>query len=251
MLGLFGKKMYLKDLINGFVDIHNHLLPGIDDGAKNLDESIELILRYKELGINKFIATPHVMNDYYPNTPETINTALADLREAVKKRGINDMEFRASAEYMMDQTFLNILEKGDILPLYGEKVLVEMSFFQPPINLNEILFQIQAKRFQPILAHPERYAFFHSRKLEKYAEMKDRGCFFQLNILSLTGHYGKHIQETAFALLDHQMIDYIGTDTHQQRHLDKLVTIKLPQKRIAQLQPIIARTTATFQEAFS
>lgn len=236
--------------MTGFVDIHNHLLPGIDDGAKNIDESIELILRYKGLGINKFIATPHVMNDFYPNTPEIINSALASLREAIEQRGIDDMELRASAEYMMDQSFLNILEKGEILPLYQEKVLVEMSFFQPPINLNEILFQIQASGFQPILAHPERYAFFHSRKLEKYTEMKDRGCYFQLNILSLTGHYGKHIQETAFALLDHQMIDYIGTDTHQQRHLDKLVAIKLPQKRIQQLEPIIARTTATFEEAF-
>lgn len=251
MLGIFGKKMYLKDLLSGFVDIHNHLLPGIDDGAKDIEESMELISRYKTLGINKFIATPHVMNDYYPNTPKTINAALDTLRQQIKERGIEGMDLRASAEYMMDQSFLEVLKKKEVLPLYKEKVLVEMSFFQPPINLNEILFQTQASGYHPILAHPERYAFFHSRKLEKYIEMKNRGCYFQLNLLSLVGHYGKHIQETAFALLDNDMIDYVGTDTHQHRHLDKLVSIKLPQKRYEQLEPIFARTTATFQEAFN
>ena len=250
MLGIFGKKVFLKEVMEGFVDIHNHLLPGIDDGAQNIEDSIGLIERYKALGINKFIATPHVMNDYYPNTPQTINNALDKLRQALSQRKIENIEFRASAEYMMDQSFLGVLERGEVLPLYQDKVLVEMSFFQPPINLYEILFQVQASRFHPILAHPERYAFFHSKRLEKYAELKNRGCYFQLNILSLTGHYGKHIQEAAYALLDTEMIDYIGTDTHQLRHLDKLEQIKLPKKRIEQLEPILARTTATFQEAF-
>lgn len=251
MLGIFGKKMYMKDLLRGFVDIHNHLLPGIDDGAKDIEQSIELITRYKTLGITKFIATPHVMNDYYPNTPHTINVALENLRQEIKERGIKGIELRASAEYMMDQRFLEILQKKEVLPLYKEMVLVEMSFFQPPINLHEILFQTQASGYYPILAHPERYAFFHSRKLDKYAELKNRGCYFQLNLLSLIGHYGKHIQETALALLDNDMIDYIGTDTHQHRHLDKLVSTKLTKKRYEQLEPIFARTTATFQDAFN
>lgn len=250
MLGIFSKRIALKDQLKGFVDIHNHLLPGIDDGSQNIEESLGLIQGFKDLGITQFIATPHVMNDYYPNTPETINEALEKLRTAVKEKGWDDIRFKAAAEYMMDQSFLEVLENNQILPLIGNMVLVEMSFFQPPINLHEILFAIQSRKYQPILAHPERYAFFHSRKWEKYVELKTRGCYFQLNVLSLTGHYGKHIQEAAFALLDHDLIDYLGTDTHQLRHLEKLNGIKLPQKRIDQLQPIIARTAATFGEAF-
>ena len=250
MLGIFTKKIALRDQLDGFVDIHNHLLPGIDDGSQNIEESLGLIQGFKDLGITRFIATPHVMNDYYPNSPESIGEALSKLRAAVKEKGWEDIRFKAAAEYMMDQSFLEILENNKILPLVSNMVLVEMSFFQPPINLHEILFAIQSKKYQPVLAHPERYAFFHSRKMEKYVELKNRGCYFQLNVLSLTGHYGKHIQEAAFALLDHDLVDYLGTDTHQQRHLEKLDEIKLPQKRIDQLRPIISRTAATFGEAF-
>lgn len=251
MLGLFEKRTPLIDFTKGFVDIHNHLLPGIDDGAANVEESISLVKRFREIGINKFISTPHIMNDYYPNTPSTINAALKELRNSLKEEGIHDIEIHAAAEYMMDHSFMNHIESGDLLTLNSNQVLVEMSYFQAPINLNEILFQLQANGFKPVLAHPERYAFYHSKKLEKFEELKKRGCYFQLNILSLIGHYGKHIQEAAYGLLDSEMIDYLGTDTHQMRHLEKLSTAKLPQKRMRQLEPIIKNTSETFITIFS
>lgn len=246
MLGLFEKKLFLKDQLDGLVDIHNHLLPGIDDGASTTEDSVALIRRFGELGIKNFISTPHVMNDYYPNTPETIHAALNKLRAALDKAGMGDVRINAAAEYMLDHSFLDILEAGNILSLIEELVLVEMSYFQAPINLNEILFELQAKGYKPVMAHPERYSYFHSKKLEKFEELKNRGCLFQLNILSLTGHYGTNVQEVAFRLLDMDMIDYIGSDTHQMRHLDKLSETKLTRKRIQQLQPVFQRTRDTF-----
>lgn len=223
MLSIFRKNIYLIDLIEGITDFHNHILPGLDDGAKNLDESLNLIEGFKSIGIQKIICTPHVMGDYYPNTPETINKAL----ETVQR--VSDIEISASAEYMMDQTFLEIIEQKEILPLVDNNVLVEMSYFQAPINLHEILFRLQNNAFAPILAHPERYAYYH-RNFGKYEDLKERGCKLQLNMLSLSGHYGSGIQKVAFLLLEKGLLDYIASDTHRIDHIEKLKKIKIKAK---------------------
>ncbi|UJH91337.1 histidinol phosphatase [Antarcticibacterium sp. 1MA-6-2] len=203
MLNIFKSKIYLKDLLQGITDIHNHILPGIDDGAANEIDSVQLLLKFKELGITKFIATPHVMNDYYPNTRETINNALSLLKnKIIEDQELQKVKIKAAAEYMMDQSFMEILEKKELLCLNENYVLVEMSFFQAPINLNEILFKLQTQGYRPILAHPERYAFYHSKDLSKYADLKNRGCLFQINALSLSPHYGSQIQEIGFRLLE-------------------------------------------------
>lgn len=247
MFSIFKNRILLKDQLRGFTDIHNHILPGIDDGAANVEESIVLIKEFGKLGVTEFIATPHIMNDYYPNTPESIAKALHELQEALAKGGLDNVKIRFAAEYMLDHSFMELMAKEKLLTLKKNLVLVEMSYFQPPINLKEILFNLQTKGYKPILAHPERYAFLHSKNLDQYIDLKNRGCYFQLNILSLIGHYGKNMQETAFKLLDANMIDYIGTDTHQKRHLEKLATIKLPEKKITQLLPVFTRTIEEFK----
>ena len=253
MFSLFKKKnkIALTRELNGFVDIHNHILPGIDDGAATVEDSIALIRRFSDLGVTKFIATPHIMNDYYPNTPKIVNAALERVRETLPEEGLDHIEIRAAAEYMMDQSFLELLEQENLLTLSEDLVLVEMSYFQAPINLNEILFQLQTRKYKPVLAHPERYAYFHSKNLSKYEELKSRGCYFQLNILSLTGHYGKSIQQTAFQLLEKEMIEFIGTDTHQMRHLDKLSQAQVYEKEMEQLKLVIENTSKTFRPSFS
>lgn len=251
MISIFKKKYFLKDLLEGYIDIHNHLLPGIDDGAAQVEDSLEMIEKFEELGVHDFIATPHIMNDYYPNTPETVGEALDRLKEALNSRGKTSIQIKAAAEYMMDHSFMDLLEKGDLLCLHGNYLLVEMSYFQQPINLHEILFNLQTKNYKPVLAHPERYAYFHTKKLEKYTDLKERGCLFQMNLLSLIGHYGSHIQSAALNLLDHQMIDFIGTDTHQLRHLNKLSEAKIPEKRFHQVKPVIENTINTFKPTFS
>ncbi|HZJ37182.1 MAG TPA: CpsB/CapC family capsule biosynthesis tyrosine phosphatase [Gillisia sp.] len=247
MLSIFQKKEYLIDYLNDITDIHNHILPGIDDGAATLEDSLNLLLKFKEIGIRNFIATPHIMNDYYPNTPQTINAALEKLREKLAQNSeLKDIRIRAAAEYMMDQSFMELLESEKLLTLKDDFVLVEMSYFQAPINLNEILFQLQTKGYKPVLAHPERYAFYHTKDLRKYEELKDRGCLLQLNTLSLTPHYGSNMQQTAFRLLETGMIDFIGSDTHRLQHLDKLAGITLNKKIIDPVKKVLAKTKEYF-----
>lgn len=247
MLSIFQKKIYLKDLLGDLVDIHNHILPGIDDGAASIDDSLELLKKMKQLGYSTYICTPHIMNDYYPNTPSTIDAALEKLRKAIAEEPeLNKVKIRAAAEYMMDQSFMELIEKEELLILTDKYLLVEMSYFQAPINLKEILFKIQTHGYRPVLAHPERYAFYHARDLKKYEELKNRGCLMQLNVLSLSTHYGTNMQHTAFKLLEAGMIDFIGSDTHRLQHLEKLEAIKITKKQAAQLRPVIEKTKEKF-----
>ncbi len=242
MLSIFQKKIFLADLLEGFTDFHNHLLPGIDDGAKSVEESIAMIKRFNEFGVTNFVASPHVMGEFYPNTPETILPAL----EQVKKNLPEVNSIKAAGEYMMDQFLIDQLEKENVLNVVDKYILVEMSYFQAPINLAEILFKIQNRNLKPILAHPERYAFYHGSSLTKYEDLKARGCKFQINMLSLTPHYGIGMQKTAFQLLENGMIDFISSDTHRMEHLEKIGNIKLKKKQLNVIEPVIEKSKALF-----
>lgn len=216
------RKAPITQLFNdNFVDIHSHLLPGIDDGAKDIDNSIELIQKMSSLGIKNFITTPHVLGDVYPNSTETIKEKLSEVKKELTNRGMNDITIRASAEYMMDEQFTKRLEENDILPLKDNFILVEMSYFNAPLNLYDILFEIQLKEYKPILAHPERYSFYHN-EFDNYYRLKKAGCLFQLNLLSLTDHYGKGVKKVSEKLLRLGMYDFVGTDIHHSYHLHML-----------------------------
>ena len=222
------KEIPLTDFFpEGFVDIHSHLLPGIDDGAKDLDDAIALIEKMSKYGIKNFITTPHILGDLYPNTPEIIKSKLQEVQEALVKRNFTDITITAAAEYMLDEQFAVILEKEEILTLKDNLVFVEMSYFSPPINLYDILFQLQLKGYKPILAHPERYSTYHNN-FKEYYKLKRAGCLFQLNLLSLTEHYGKHVQKTTEKLLKENMFDFVGTDVHHHQHLETLQKIGTP-----------------------
>ncbi len=242
MFSFFQKNIYLVDIIQGITDFHNHILPGIDDGAKTVQDSLELLKEFKNIGIQNFVATPHVIGEYYPNTPQTISAAYNELTSYKE----HDTKLKYAAEYMMDHHFLDILKNGDILTISENKVLVEMSYFQPPLNLNEILFKLQNHSYAPILAHPERYAYFHSKNLEKFKDLKSRGCTLQLNMLSLSGHYGLGIQKTALQLLENNMIDFICSDAHRIDHLEKIKTIKIQKKFLTRLQTVISKQKSLF-----
>lgn len=219
------KEIPLTDFFTpNFVDIHSHLLPGIDDGAKNMEDTIALILKMRSYGIRHFITTPHVMGSIYPNTTAVILQKLADVKAAMLAAGITDISMSTAAEYLLDEMFAARLEKGDILVLKENFILVEMSYFNAPVNLYEQLFQIQLKGYKPILAHPERYSFYH-QDFEQYYALKKAGCLFQLNLLALTSHYGKNVQKTTLRLLKEGLYDFVGTDVHHQRHLNMLPKI--------------------------
>ena len=221
----FKKKIPLTDFFtDGFVDIHSHLLPGIDDGAKDMDTSIALLLKMASFGIKNFITTPHVLGNVYPNSSEVIRQQLVAVKKELEKREIKGISIQAAAEYMLDEEFSALLDQKDILVLKDNYILVEMSYFSAPINLYELLFKIQLKGYKPILAHPERYNFYHT-DFKSYYKLKQAGCLFQLNLLSLTDQYGKGVQKTSEKLLKENLYDFVGTDTHHQNHLELLPKI--------------------------
>ena len=245
MISFFTKKTYLVDLLEGFTDIHNHILPGIDDGAQTVDDSKKLLKSFGEFGVQNFIATPHIMHNYHDNNPVTIKTALSYLKNELIHDGLDHIKIDASAEHMIDDNFEVILSKKQVQPLARDYLLIEMSYLQPPINFDTAIEAIAQNRFFPVLAHPERYNFLHKR-LRRYSEFKEQGIQFQLNMLSLGNYYGKEVSKIGIKLLEEGMIDFIGSDVHNMDHLNALKKLTLSKKLVALVEPIIHRTSYTF-----
>ncbi|MES2411391.1 MAG: CpsB/CapC family capsule biosynthesis tyrosine phosphatase [Bacteroidota bacterium] len=200
------------------MDIHSHLLPGIDDGATSIEDTAYLIKGLEKIGIKKFITTPHVMGEVWKNTSFEIKEKLLATTQELEFPNI-DKRFKAAAEYMIDEEFRGLFKKELLLTLKDNYVLVEMSYISPSFQLYEILFELQSAGYQPILAHPERYNFYH-HSLDDYKKLKNAGCLFQLNMLSAIGHYGEHVAKVSNSLLKEGLIDFIGSDLHHSRHLE-------------------------------
>jgi protein-tyrosine phosphatase len=222
MLSLFRQKVRVPeiDFVDLGTDMHSHLIPGIDDGAQNLAQSIELIQDILDLGFRKIITTPHVMVDYYRNNRETITTGLTILKDELKRRRM-EVEIEVAAEYYFDEGFENKIERRDILTLGDNYLLFEIPFSTYPINLFEVINKIIDNGYTPILAHPERYSYLHG-SINNYRRIKDAGCYFQLNTISLTGYYGRPVQRMAEELVDSFLIDFLGSDMHHAKHSEAL-----------------------------
>jgi protein-tyrosine phosphatase len=219
--GIFKKNSKLKETADLSIlgtDIHSHFIPGIDDGAQTLDASLELIRFFQEKGYKKVITTPHVMGDTYRNTPEIILRGLDTVREALQANHI-PIEINAAAEYYLDYDFEEKLKKGNLLTFGDNYVLVELSFVNPPDNLYHIFFDMQMKGYKPVLAHPERYSFWH-KKFETYEELREKGVLLQLNINSLTGHYSIQTKRTAELMIERNMLSFLGSDCHHTGHTE-------------------------------
>lgn len=216
-------------LYSGFTwlsqDIHSHILPGIDDGSPDIETSLQLLRSLSDAGIRKFICTPHVIGDMYRNTPESINNALESLKKAVRQNGMN-MDISAAAEYMLDDHFMELLRnKEPLMKLTKNYILTELSYSTAPEKLEEISFEINTNNYQPLMAHPERYPYYHSN-YKAYSRLKDLGFLLQVNLLSLTGYYGKTVAKAAKYILDNDLADFVGTDLHHSRHLSILTDTK-------------------------
>jgi protein-tyrosine phosphatase len=217
MFSIFKRKYPPIDFSGLHTDMHSHLLPGIDDGSPDTDMSAILKKGLEDTGYHQFIATPHIMSDMYKNTPSTIDNALKLLQNTGSHTNM-----RAAAEYYMDDHFDQLLAGNEpLLAIQGRMVLVEFSFMSVPMDLKEKLFAMQIKGYQPILAHPERYEYLAAKK-SIFDELKSMGCLFQLNLLSLTGYYGRTPNELAAYLISKDYIDFAGTDLHHLRHLQAL-----------------------------
>lgn len=212
------KKPFLKDLVPPeYTDIHSHLIAGIDDGAKTTDESVQLIHSLQSFGFKQFITTPHIMQHLWNNNKDTIDNGLQKLSGALINQKLN-VPIRAAAEYFMDEHFSELLQNESLLCIKDKYLLIEMSYLNPPLQLMDFIFDIQVAGYQPILAHPERYLFYHS-KFDIYRTLKKAGCLFQMNLLSVTGYYGKSVSIIAEQLLKSGLVDFVGSDVHNQNHI--------------------------------
>lgn len=221
---LFKRKTTQHDATNRLawigVDMHNHILPGIDDGSPDIEQSLVLIQGLKELGIHKSISTPHVMHGVYSNTPTTIKEAHTKLKDALIERGIK-FDLQYSAEYMIDDQLETWIQNEHLCPLPNRHMLIEMSYLAESNALFQTIKNIQEKGYQPILAHPERYNYYH-QNFKVYKEIKNAGCLLQLNLLSISRYYGEPVKSAALTLIKSGMYDLIGTDMHHEKHLHAL-----------------------------
>jgi len=223
MFGLFKKKhkpVLLSPLDARLigVDMHSHLIAGIDDGAQTLDDSVALVRGLKQFGFQSFWTTPHVMSDFYRNSSDTIKKEAQSLNERLKAENL-DTIIHPSAEYYFDENFARLVNEKDLLPIKGEYILFEFSYLNEPENPFRLIHQIRDLGYKPVLAHPERYPFYFGRE-EALKQVRENGVYFQININSLAGHYGPQSLHAVHWMIDEGLVDFIGSDIHKVSHLD-------------------------------
>jgi len=202
------------------VDIHSHLIPSIDDGAKNIDESISLIKALQEIGYKKLITTPHIMSDAYKNSASNIYAGLDIVKERLLQENIS-IELDVGAEYYLDDGFYDKLKNSKVMSINNKYLLFETSYLAQPIELEDMIFTISSSGYIPLMAHPERYRYIKDLDKE-YNRLKELGVMFQCNINSFGGYYGKDAQEKAKYLSKNGMIDFLGSDLHHIKQVDFL-----------------------------
>lgn len=220
---IFGKKeptLGPADLSVLGTDIHSHFIPGIDDGAQTLEQSLELLKSMAELGYRKVITTPHSMADGYKNSPEIIRGGLEKVRAAVREAGIN-IEVDAAAEYYLDHALEGNVISGNVLTFGNNYLLFELPFIGEPAMLRQVVFQMQTHQYRPVLAHPERYSFWHN-DFSRFEELKDRGVLFQLNLVALSGAYGPQAKQLAERMIDAGYYEFLGSDCHNMNHVQAI-----------------------------
>jgi protein-tyrosine phosphatase len=205
------------DLSQLEVDMHSHLIPGIDDGSPSMDHTIAMLAKFEQLGYRKVVTTPHILNDVHPNTPQTILGGLADVKAEIKRLGMN-IEIEAAAEYYCDESFLPIIERNDILSFGNNYVLMEFGFLSPSQYEAQALFNLQVAGYTPVIAHYERYPYYFG-DFKKVDDLRERNIQIQVNLNSLTGHYGPGVKKMAEQLIKNKQVDFLGTDCHRIEHL--------------------------------
>lgn len=225
-------KQALPDFSAVRADMHSHLIPGIDDGARTMEDAVALIRRLNELGYSKLITTPHIQGEFYKNTPGIILAGLENVKNAVRAQNI-PVEIEAAAEYLLDDAFPEKMNNGNLLTFGSKYILVEMSYYSPNPDLKNIVFNLQVDGYKVILAHPERYTYWFN-DFSRYEDLKDRGVFFQLNIVSLAGHYPDPVKKFAEKLIEKGFIDFVGSDMHNTNYMRSMEN-SLKEKVLARL----------------
>ncbi len=201
------KNIVESDFLNGLTDFHSHILPSVDDGIRCMDDALQVLSEYENLGVKKVMFTPHIMEAFSKNNADYLRSEFAKFQSIYD----GNIELDLAAEYMLDYEFEKHLHDDNMLTLWDNYLLVETSYILPPMNLEYTLKSIQSKGYYVVLAHPERYGYMREKDLKA---LKDNGVLFQMNLLSLSGYYGKHAKDRAIYLLENDMYNLIGSDIH-------------------------------------
>lgn len=218
MFNLFRRRPKEQTKLFYNTDMHCHILPYVDHGAQTIDDSLAMLRAEIDMGISRVVCTSHVTAETFENTPETLSAAFEKLKAAVKEEGL-PVELMLSAEYRIDEYWNKEYAAGHVLPMPGKYLLLENSFIQELIGIDELMFELQVKGYRTILAHPERYRYYHGRH-ERYEKLHSMGVIFQLNILSLAGYFGSAPRTEALWLIEHDMCSMLGSDMHNLDHAD-------------------------------
>lgn len=223
-------------------ELHCHILPGVDDGSPELEFSMDYLKALSEMGLERVVFTPHHTEPNFMNTPTKIAPIFREVKETVAEKQIAIECEDYSFEYRLDESFLHMMEKGkfgepscELRPLKGRYLLIENSFAQPLLNLDDVIYRLQDEGWYLIMAHPERYHYYNSRGLKKYEHLTDLGVELQCNLLSFSGYYGEQVQKMAYKLLDEGMISFLGSDLHNMHHV-KLIQKFLQSKNYAEIR---------------
>ncbi len=235
---LLSDRVLVKDsgLLEGFRDCHCHLLPGVDDGVQEMNETMQILEEWASLGVKEVWLTPHIMEDI-PNEPAELKERFLTITKTITKTKTGTMELHLAAEHMMDGLFLKRLAADEVLPIGadGTRLLVETSYYTPPMNMADVIERIKAKGYDPILAHPERYQYMDKRD---YKRWKQSGVLLQLNVPSLVGAYGPEVLWKAEWLLKEGMYDYCGTDTHSMNQMEMFLSSEISKKTVKMVKKI-------------
>jgi len=223
-MGLFSRDVTMAQagLFKGFTDFHSHILPGVDDGVRTLEESLRILKEYEEAGVARLWLTPHIMEDI-PNSTDRLREVFGTLKESYA----GPVELKLAAENMLDSLFEERLSSGDLLPMASGQLLVETSYYNPPMDLHALISRIKKAGYYPVLAHPERYMYMDRKE---YEFLKSEGVLFQLNLPSVCGYYGEPVRKKAEELLRRGMYDMAGTDLHREVMFRKLCEHPLGKK---------------------
>lgn len=236
LFSFLNRKTVPKDFTFLGTDIHSHLIPGIDDGCVDLEASLQCIRSLVEMGYSKIITTPHVMDEVYPNSTATIKAGLRILQDAVKEQQI-PVTIEAAAEYKVDDNFIRLFKAGDLLTFGDNYLLIEFSFIAPPMNIDNIIFDLCASGYRPILAHPERYTYW-TTQFQQFERLKTQGCLFQINLMSLVNKYGNPAKMTALKFIEAGMVNFFGTDLHRFEDIAKLKSLLDSKAEFSKLQQV-------------
>ena len=222
-MGIFSNLFKKKEVLPPFdlgrfkSDMHSHLIPGIDDGAEDMDQTIAMLAKFESLGYKKVVTTPHIMTDSFPNNPEIILSGLEKVKNEIKKVGI-EIEIEAAAEYYFDETLMPKIKNKELLTFGDNYVLVEFAFHSPPQFLDQLFFELKTHGYRPVIAHFERYLYYLG-KIDKAEKWRSEGINIQINLNSLFGQYGPEVQKQVEKLIDEGKFDFVGTDCHRIEHL--------------------------------